>query len=192
MAANLRQTAERGGGAKRRGARSIGSIATELTGGAFARHGLGGGEIAFAWPHIAGERLAGLSRPERLARARRGDRPGGTLHILADAAATVEVHYASSRIVAGVNALLGYPAVSRVAVRQALPGEMVRRQPVAGAASPQPADAEADGRFAQIRQPSLRSALARLGAGVDAARASGPSPSGPSPCGPSPSSPAGD
>jgi hypothetical protein len=153
-----RDTARRKGGP-----RAIGAIAREVTGGAFQRHGLGTGEIAHAWREIVGAELAAMSRPERIAPPRKGGRSGGTLHVIATGACALDLHYASAGIVATVNAMLGHAAISSVTVRQAPPGEAgTEATPRTPDAPPEVAGDEIGG----IDRPSLRMALARLGAGV--------------------------
>lgn len=161
--------------ARRRGASAIGRVAAELTSGLFERYGLGRGEIAHAWPQLVGPELARVCRPDRIAPARKGDRHrGGTLHVTVSGAHGVDVHYASTQIISGVNALYGHQVISRVQINQ-----------TDDVASPQSAadeqaldrkkrldqDEHAEGlfetkRYSEIHETDLRLALARLEAGV--------------------------
>lgn len=146
---------------RRKGAWAIGRIAAEVTGKAFERHGLGRGEIAHAWPYIAGRDLARICRPLRIAPSR-GRREGGILLVEAAHAHTVDVHYAAARIVDGVNALYGQRVISQVKVQplagDGLPQSRDRRPAVA-----QPEDPE---RYTKQHGPALGRALARLEAGM--------------------------
>lgn len=154
---------------RRRGARAIGAIACEVTGGAFARHGLGGGEIAHAWPHIVGHEVAAMSRPERIQPPRKSGREGGTLHILATGPCTIELHYESTRIVEAINTLLGHKAISRLAVRQAPAGDdaVARARPARALGADPAAAAPCEDGFEEIGPAPLRAALARMRHGLE-------------------------
>jgi len=152
----------------RKGAWTIGHVAAEVTGAIFERHGLGHGEIAYAWPQIVGAELASVCRPEALAPAQKGQRggtaSGGTLHVVACQAQAVDVHYAADRIIRGVNALYGHQLVAKVNVKishtdAAAVQERSKIRPVV-------AKAEDPDRFDQIHTAGLRHALARLEAGI--------------------------
>ncbi|VAW09993.1 hypothetical protein MNBD_ALPHA09-1630 [hydrothermal vent metagenome] len=159
-------------GKRRKGIWTIGHIAAQVTGGVFERHGLGRGEIAHAWPHIVGTQLAHVCRPERLAPPQKGargggKRVGGTLHIVTSGAHAIDVHYAATRIIAGVNALYGHQIISRINVKTAT-AEDTSNAARHGAAAFRPSVAEPEDpmRFGDIRNTGLRHALARLEAGI--------------------------
>jgi len=156
---------------RRKGAWAIGAIAAEVTSGAFERHGLGRGEIAHAWPHLVGPQLAPHCRPERVAPARKGTKPGsrksggrngGTLHIIAADTHAIDVHYMGPQIIEGVNALYGENVVSQINVRTSTKAKSAH----GSTSRPAVAVAQDLDKYDEIRPSDLRHALARLEAGM--------------------------
>jgi hypothetical protein len=122
-----------------------------------------------SWDEIAGPRLAGLTRPEKIVwpRRRGEDDPHepATLVIACAGAAALRLQHETGEIVGRVNAFLGFGAVGRVKIVQKPvdPGKPARREP----RRLEPVEeARIERVTAAIEDDGLREALARLGAGI--------------------------
>jgi hypothetical protein len=159
------------------GVRAVGSFLPGLTRKAFERYGFSAATLVMDWPHIAGRDLASHTAPERLKWPRHGEEGGGeapekgrqgaTLVLRVDGARALEVQYQAAQIIERINAYFGYAAVAQLRVVQApikVPSSVAIPPPVR--AAPPPLTQE----VADIADPALRGALARLGASVRAAR----------------------
>ena len=76
-----------------------------------------------AWPEIAGLRLAGVSRPEKLVwppRRQGGEGPfePATLVVACEGASVLRLQHQASELLGRVNAFFGYPAVARLKIVQ--------------------------------------------------------------------------
>jgi len=128
-----------------------------------------------SWDEIVGERLAALTRPEKIAwpRRRHEDDPfePATLVIACAGAAALRLQHETSEIIGRVNAFLGYGAVGRIKIVQK-PVETMRREKP----RQRPLTQEETGRIARvtgaIEDEGLREALERLGGSVLRARKS--------------------
>lgn len=126
-----------------------------------------------SWEDIAGPRLAGVTRPEKIAWPRRlaEDDPFrvGQLVVACEGFAAMRLQHESGELIARVNALFGFEAVDRVRIVQ---------KPVGGHAAPKPApralsaeeEREIARRTGAVDDEGLREALARLGRSVLAAK----------------------
>ena len=134
-----------------------------LTGPVFKKHGFAQGEVLAHWPQIVGEQAAAICNPEKIRWPVGKDaKSGGTLHVKAQAGRGLDVEYAAAGIVERVNQFLGYQGVSALRVTQShdfRPSIKVSRK----AAEPSAAVLAC---VASIADPALKTALARLGAGV--------------------------
>ncbi|MGQ0484432.1 MAG: DUF721 domain-containing protein [Hyphomicrobiales bacterium] len=141
----------------------------DLTKAAFARHGFAHAELMAQWPEIAGERLGGQCRPERI-RWPRGEgegrqKSGGTLVIRAAAGRGLDLQHETPQIIERINRFYGYGAIAAVRiVQEARPAEREKPQPV------RPLDAAAErallAKLEAVADPQLKAALVRLGAGA--------------------------
>jgi hypothetical protein len=141
-------------------------------GPAFAAQGFASADILAAWPEIVGDRLARVSRPQRIEwprRARGADpkaRPEpGTLMVRVEGAFALEFQHLAPLLVERLNAHYGWRCVGRVALRQGRVGAVARSR--AAPPSLDPARrAEVREAVAAITQDDLREALDRLGTAV--------------------------
>jgi len=138
------------------------------------RYGRGAEALEARWPEIVGERLAAVTRPQKLTRPRKGPdgkSAGATLELRVAGPAALLVQHQSEDILARVNLFLGQGAVERLRIAQ---GPIGPRSPRSGAvprkpAAPPPLGAadEAALRASVAKAPApLASALERLGRSV--------------------------
>lgn len=126
-----------------------------------------------SWEEIVGERLAAVTRPERIAwpRRRSEDDPfePATLVIACSGPAALRIQHESAEIIGRLNAFLGYGAVCRIRIVQKHVSAEVkqqRRQRPPTADEARRLEAVTGG----IEDAELRESLKRLGASVLSAR----------------------
>jgi hypothetical protein len=158
------------------GIRAVGSFLPGLTRKAFEKYGFSTASLITDWPAIVGVELAACTAPERLkwphgaGRTQADDadrgRKGATLVLRVDGARALDVQYKARQVIERINAYFGYAAIAELRLLQApiAAGAASTRPPVRTAAEPLTHE------VAHIADPGLRSALARLGAGVRASR----------------------
>ena len=155
------------------GFRAVGGLAQALTAG-IARKGSGGGRLASIvklrgdWQAIVGPELARCTEPEALIAGRGGKAGAKLLRLKVAGAAALEVQHMSGQIVERVNAYFGHRQIDDIRLMQGA---------IARPAGPRPivkpsADvvARMDGKVAEVQDPDLRAALARLGARIATGR----------------------
>ena len=133
---------------------------------AFAKQGFASTELVTRWAEIVGAEIAAHSEPEKIqwSRPYNGQTPEpGTLVLRVEGPAAIEIQHLSGVVLERVNRFFGWQAVGSLRLRQAPLG---RKAP-----KPLPApDPEATARMAaglaDIKDESLRDALARLGAAI--------------------------
>lgn len=137
----------------------------------FQAQGFAAAEVLIRWPEIVGVDVASVCQPERLS----GGRAGGTLIIRAAGAAALELQHRAPQVIDRVNHYFGYPAVQRLKLIQAplLPAR--RPAPPERRALTAAESAAIAGAVGATRDPGLREALARLGAGIAAKDRAAPS-----------------
>mgnify|MGYP000090444878 CR=1 FL=1 len=152
----------------------IDRLAEALLDPVVSKAGFSSTQIIAAWPDIVGPDLADRSRPEKLRWPVRregedgvaGSRDGATLVVRAEGGEAMELQYASGQIVAKINAIFGWRAVSRLTIRQA-PVDNGQQDPRSSSAGPRgtkkPMDSGTAKRIASVDDEELRDALARLG-----------------------------
>ena len=149
-----------------RGPIGIAKLIGRITKPALGNRGLAGAELLSQWDNIVGPELAQLATPVSLKRER-GTNPGGgtlLLRVASGGAATV-LQLKGPQIVERVNRFFGYPAVAKL---QVVAGQGPKL-PIARKAEPslRPETLqEIERNVADIPNPELRGALARLGAAV--------------------------
>jgi hypothetical protein len=159
------------------GVKAVGSFLPGLTRRAFEKYGFSAATLVTDWPAIAGSELAAVTAPERLRWPRQIEteegeapsakgRPGATLLLRVDGAHALSVQYGARQIIERVNAYFGYAAIAELRLVQAPVGEALQRARPAPRPRPEPLTAEVAG----VADAPLREALARLGAGIRAAR----------------------
>jgi hypothetical protein len=151
---------------ERRGrVRALAAEVPRIAGAVLGKHGFAEAQLVAQWPAIIGEELARSASPEKLSFGR-GERRDGTLHLRVSPASALEIQHREPVLLERINAFFGYRAVARLALRQAPPASLARRQPPRA----RPLDAAErrwlEGRVAAIEDPELRAALERLGAAV--------------------------
>ncbi|MEP2989825.1 MAG: DciA family protein [Parasphingorhabdus sp.] len=98
-------------------AKSISDLVPEIGRAAFRRYGFIQSSVVSRWPEIVGERYAAVSLPESI-RFPRGEKEGGTLHLLVSGAHATLMQHITPEIVERVNRFFGYGAISQVRFRQ--------------------------------------------------------------------------
>jgi len=96
------------------GAKRAGSFARQAADKSLKRFGMGGGDVLRYWPEIAGERLARLTRPERIKKTPDGD----VLVIRVSRAAAMEVQHRSADLLDRANRLAGAGRLIRIEIVQ--------------------------------------------------------------------------
>ena len=122
------------------------------------------------WPEVAGEDLAGMTRPVKIGYGREG--LGATLTLLVASAHAPMVQMQLPRLIEKVNAVYGYAAISRIVLTQTAPVGFAEGQAEFTHApkAPPPPDpvvqAKAAETAAVIGDPGLRAALEALGQNI--------------------------
>jgi hypothetical protein len=134
---------------------------------AFARQGFANRELVLRWAEIMGTDIAAHCEPIKIAWPKPvGDAPPdpATLHLRVSGPMALEIQHASDVIVARINRFLGWPAIGRLALRQA---PLRRRERPAAPLGPDVAAvAQVAATLGEVADADLRAALARLGAVV--------------------------
>jgi hypothetical protein len=150
----------------RRYARPLSDLTRACLSETFQRQGFASAEIVTRWAEIAGPEIAEHSQPLKI-QWPRGEAETGcaaTLVLRVEGPAAIEIQHMSGIILERVNRFFGWPAVGRLALRQA---PLVRRS---GRTAPQPPDpavtAAVAARLPGTMDNELRQALARLGAAI--------------------------
>ncbi|MFD2181232.1 DUF721 domain-containing protein [Rhodoplanes azumiensis] len=138
---------------------------------AFQRRGFAATEIVTHWDDIVGAEVASIAEPMKIEWPRRRDGAPGdaaqepaTLVLRVEGPAAIEVQHMAGVIVGRVNQFFGWPAVGRLALRQA---PLQRRKTKKACRGPDPqAVAAAAAALPPVADEGLRDALARLGAAV--------------------------
>ena len=151
---------------ERRGSlRAIAAEVPRIAGAVLGKHGFGEAQLVAQWSAIIGEDIARGASPEKLSFAR-GERRDGTLHLRVAPGLALEIQHREPVLLERINAFFGYRAVARLALRQGPPARTAEPRPE----PPRPLAAQErqalDRHVAQIDDPELRAALARLGAAV--------------------------
>jgi len=133
-----------------------------------AKFGRGAGALEPRWREIVGDRLARVTRPQKLTKGRGG--AGGVLELRVAGAAALLVQHQSEDILQRVNLFLGTGAVDRLRIAQGpikplsdAPARPARRS----APPPLPAHQEAELKASVAAAPDrLKASLERLGRAV--------------------------
>jgi hypothetical protein len=130
------------------------------------KQGFASTEIISRWNDIVGPEIAGHSEPLKInwPRGAAAEEPEpATLVLRVEGPAALEIQHLSDVILERVNRFFGWHAIGRVAIRQA---PLRRRE----ASPPRKIDEAAAARIAEalpdVKDDSLRQALARLGAAI--------------------------
>jgi protein-disulfide isomerase len=157
---------------REKGFRAIGGLAQRLASGmADSRGGKSRGvsvaRLKAEWSAIVGQDLARLTQPDGLL-AGRGAKAGKALRLRVAGAAALEVQHSSGQVVERVNAYFGHKFIDEIRLVQGA---------IARPAAPRPLPApdpqvtrRITAKVAEVKDPELRAALARLGARIASGR----------------------
>ena len=160
------------------GAKSVGSFVPRLTRHAFEKFGFSAATLLTDWETIVGPALARYTAPERLkwpkapvSPADSGDgadrgRPGATLVLGVDPGRALDIQYRTQQIIERINAYFGYRAVAELRIVQT--PIRVSNRPTPPLLPRMIPSAAPPAEVAAIADEGLRTALARMAAGVTA------------------------
>ncbi|XHR98617.1 hypothetical protein ACFB49_02080 [Sphingomonas sp. DBB INV C78] len=132
----------------------------------FRRFGFVQSAVVSRWAEIVGPRYAGVSAPESI-RFPQGQRAEGVLTLSVDGAHAPMMQHVAPEIIERVNRFFGYPAVARIAIRQAVAAKPVpRRAPP----SIKPVPVELGDSLRTIGDPELRAVLESLAGALVASK----------------------
>lgn len=147
-------------------ARSISDLMPEIGRAAFRRFGFIQSSVVSRWPEIVGERYADVSLPESI-RFPRGEKEGGTLHLLVSGAHATLMQHITPEIIERVNRFFGYGAISQVRFRQGVVTPPKQREKrTAPPLSLKPAPIELGDSLRDIGDPELNRVLESLATGI--------------------------
>lgn len=152
---------------KRRGMSTLGQSVNRVTTPAMRRRGFAEATIVTDWPTIVGRPLSDNTRPSRIVFPR-GERTGGTLHLVVAGAFAPEVQHLAPQIIERINAHFGYRAVGRMELHHGrLPPPQNSAAAPAEAAEP---DEKVAAAIDRVADEPLRAALDRLARAREGAR----------------------
>ena len=160
---------------REKGFRAIGGLAQRLTSGiAQGRNkgrskgrGVSVAQLKAEWSAIVGSDLARVSEPDALL-AGRGGKSGRALRLRVAGAAALEVQHQTGSFIERINAYFGHKFIDEIRLVQGtIAGPPPPRPP--RAADPQAVQRMAS-KVADVKDPELRAALARLGARIESSR----------------------
>ena len=150
----------------RRFAQPLSVLAGACLSETFKRQGFASAEIVTRWAEIAGPEIAAHSEPLKIQwpRTEHDDGRTATLVLRVEGPAAIEIQHLSGVILERVNRFFGWPAVGRLALRQA---PLARREEKPASRTPDPAvTAAVAAELPATLDDDLRQALARLGAAI--------------------------
>ena len=152
------------------GFRAIGGLAQRLTSGLADKRGKGRNasvaRLKAEWTAIVGADLARLTQPDALLAGRASG--GKMLRLKVEGAAALEIQHRGAQIVERVNAYFGHKFIDEIRLVQGAIARAPAPRPLA-APDPQTAKRMAD-KVAEVKDPDLRAALARLGTRIASSR----------------------
>ncbi|MEO9601558.1 DUF721 domain-containing protein [Parasphingorhabdus sp.] len=152
-------------------AKSISDLVPEIGRAAFRRYGFIQSSVVSRWPEIVGERYAAVSLPESI-RFPRGEKEGGTLHLMVSGAYATLMQHIAPDIIERVNRFFGYGAISHIRFRQGtVTPKKDKEKRVALPASLKPAPIELGENLRDIGDAELNRVLESLASAVAKAEA---------------------
>jgi hypothetical protein len=152
-------------------AKSISDLVPEIGRAAFRRYGFIQSSVVSRWAEIVGERYAAVSLPESI-RFPRGEKEGGTLHLLVGGAYATMMQHIAPEIIERVNRFFGYGAVSQIRFRQGVvTPKKDKEKRVALPASLKPAPIQLGENLRDIGDAELNRVLESLASAVAKAEA---------------------
>ena len=153
---------------KPRPTRKLAELTAEFMADAFKKQGFARTELVTRWKEIAGAEIAACAEPIKLQwpRTKDGEEPPepATLVLRVEGPAALEIQHQTGVIIERVNRFFGWPAVGRIALRQA-PLSRPKVRPALPKEDPVET-AKVAATLTGIADDELRMALARLGAAV--------------------------
>jgi hypothetical protein len=146
--------------------RVLSDLAATCLSDTFRRQGFASAALVTRWVEIVGPEIAAHAEPLKIQWPRSEPETGGTatLVLRVEGPAAIEIQHLSGVVLERVNRFFGWPAVGRLALRQA---PLARRS---GRTIPPPPDpavtAAVAARLPDTMDDDLRQALARLGAAI--------------------------
>lgn len=123
-----------------------------------------------SWDEVVGSRLAGRTRPEKIAwpRRRGDDDPfePAVMHIACEGTAALHLQHETGEIINRVNAFLGFSAIGRIKILQKPVANDVKPKRQPGKALSGEDESKLTRAVASIEDENLRAALAKLGESV--------------------------
>lgn len=163
-----RATAQGKAAGRGRGFRPAGALVEGRVRKAGEARGFAVARLLTHWEEIAGADIAAVARPLEVSYARGG--LGATLTLLTTGASAPLVQMQEARLRERINACYGYAAIARIRLTQTAPTGFAEPRPAAAGQEPAPPDgpsAQEGATLAEgVADPTLRDALARLGANV--------------------------
>jgi hypothetical protein len=154
-----RATAQGKAAGRGRGFRPAGALVEGRVRKAGEARGFAVARLLTHWEEIAGADIAAVARPLEVSYARGG--LGATLTLLTTGASAPLVQMQEARLRERINACYGYAAIARIRLTQTAPTGFAEPPPPDGPSAQEGATL-AEG----VADPTLRDALARLGANV--------------------------
>jgi hypothetical protein len=161
---------------REKGFRAVGGLAQRLASGmAGKREGSRGGKgrgtsiarLKAEWSAIVGQDLARVTQPDALLPGR-GAKAGKALRLRVAGAAALEIQHSSGQVVERVNAYFGHKFIDEIRLVQ---GAIARPSAPRPLPAPDPQVAKRiAGKVAEVKDPELRAALARLGTRIASSR----------------------
>lgn len=152
-------------------AKSISDLMPDIGRAAFRRYGFIQSSVVSRWAEIVGERYAAVSLPESI-RFPRGEKEGGTLHLLVSGAYATLMQHIAPDIIERVNRFFGYGAVSQIRFRQGtVTPKKDKEKRVALPASLKPAPIQLGENLRDIGDAELNRVLESLASAVAKAEA---------------------
>ncbi|WP_323801595.1 DUF721 domain-containing protein [Parasphingorhabdus sp.] len=152
-------------------AKSISDLVPEIGRAAFRRYGFIQSSVVTRWAEIVGDRYAAVSLPESI-RFPRGEKEGGTLHLVVGGAYATLMQHIAPDIIERVNRFFGYGAVSQIRFRQGVvTPKKDKEKRVALPASLKPAPIQLGENLRDIGDPELNRVLESLASAVAKAEA---------------------
>ena len=151
-------------------ARAVSEMLPDVGRAAFRRFGFVQSSVVSRWREIVGERYAAVSAPEsiRFPPAKRSD---GVLTLVVEGAHAPMMQHVAPTIIERVNRFFGYPAVTRVHVRQGLV-KVVKARARAAPPPVAPIPRALGDSLREIADPELRACLESLARGLVAGEGS--------------------
>jgi hypothetical protein len=149
----------------------------KLAGASFASRGRAIADLMQHWPAVVGERLASISRPERMKWPKTvgPEQQGGILIIKSAPGHALDLQHETQLIIERINSYLGFGAVSCIRIQQSSRAFADSKIEKNSLLSPEVSHL-IDRKLESIADDKLKAALRRLGSGALARRTDSPQP----------------